>query len=142
MKRARFMLLAGVVAVGVLVLVGGVALAAVTIKGTSQNDHLVGTPADENFIPFGGDDVVETMGGRDTVRHSYGNDNIKGGPGNETLRSGFGNDVIDGSGDPGYKDLIDCAYVDSREDQSATDHAIADAGWDTVVDCKTIAWRP
>jgi Ca2+-binding RTX toxin-like protein len=140
MTRVRFMLMV-VVAVGVLVLVGGVALAAVTIKGTSKDDHLVGTEADENFIPYGGDDVVETMGGTDTVHHSYGNDTIKGGPGNETLRGGFGNDVIDGSGDPGYKDLIDCAYVEPRENRRATDRAIADKGWDTVVDCKTVDWR-
>ena len=124
-----------------MVLAGGVALAAATIKGTPKDDHLVGTSADENFIPYGGDDTVETKGGKDTVRHSYGNDKITGGPGNEVLRSGFGNDTIDGSGDPGYKDLIDCAYVDSRERPDATDHAIADKGWDTVVDCKTTEWR-
>ncbi len=139
MKRARFALLAVLVAVGVL-MVGGVALAA-NIKGTPKADKLYGTEQADNINPFNGDDYVDAKGGDDYVHHSYGNDTIIGGPGKDTLRGGFGNDVIDGSGDPGFKDLVDCAYVDPREDQLATDHAIADVGWDTVVDCKTIDWR-
>ena len=138
MNRARFALLAALVVVGVLV-VSGVALAA-NIKGTPKADRLYGTEQADNINPFNGDDYVDAKGGDDYVHHSYGNDTIIGGLGNDTLRGGFGNDVIDGSGDPGFKDLIDCAYLTQRgdgADPKAYDTAYADYQ-DTVVDCKDV----
>ena len=51
------------------------------------------------------------------------------------LRGGFDNDEIWGG--PG-KDLIDCAYVASRDKGEAYDIAHAVLGEDTVVDCKTV----
>jgi Ca2+-binding RTX toxin-like protein len=135
MKQARFVFVMAMVTVGVLVLAGSVALAAVTVKGTPEADHLVGTDKAENFIPYNGNDIVEAKGGNDTVHHSYGDDTIYGGSGNDTLRGGFGKDEIWGG--PG-NDLIDCAYVGDREANSDDDIAHIVEGEDTVVDCKTV----
>jgi Ca2+-binding RTX toxin-like protein len=73
-------------------------------------------------------------GSNDYVHHSYGNDKILGGSGSDTLRGGFDNDEIWGG--PG-EDLIDCAYLESRDKGEAYDIAHARPGEDTVVDCKT-----
>ena len=119
-----------------VLLASGVALAA-TVKGTSGDDVLYGTPSRDVINPFNGNDVVYADGGNDDVRHSYGNDKIYGGAGNDTLRGGFDNDEIWGG--PG-KDLIDCAYIASRDKGEAYDIAHAVRGEDTVVDCKTVVY--
>ena len=119
-----------------MLLASGVALAA-TVKGTGGNDYLVGTSSRDVLIPYSGNDVVYAYGGNDDVRHSYGNDKIYGGAGDDTLRGGFDNDEIWGG--PG-KDLIDCAYVASRDKGEAYDIAHAVRGEDTVVDCKTVVY--
>jgi RTX calcium-binding nonapeptide repeat (4 copies) len=120
-----------------VLLATGVALAA-NIKGDENNNVLTGTSSRDTIIPFGGNDTVYALGGNDDVRHSYGNDYIFGGSGDDTLRGGFGNDVIWGGPD---KDLIDCAYLESRDKGEAYDTAYASrADRDVVVDCKTVHW--
>lgn len=120
-----------------MLIASGVALAA-NVKGDENNNVLMGTPSRDTIIPFGGDDTVYALGDNDDVRHSYGNDYIFGGFGNDTLRGGFDNDVIWGG--PG-KDLIDCAYLESRDKGEAYDTAYANrAEGDVVVDCKTVYW--
>ena len=137
MKRS---VLLAITMAAALLLASGVALAA-TVKGTSGNDTLYGTPdgndTKDNILPYSGDDVVYALDGDDTVHHSYGDDKIYGGGGNDTLRGGFGNDEIWGG--PG-RDLIDCAYVESRDKGEDSDTAHAVRGEDTVVDCKTIEY--
>jgi hypothetical protein len=125
--------------IALAVLLGsGVALAA-NVKGDENDNVLTGTSSRDTINPFGGDDTVYALGGNDDVRHSYGNDYIFGGSGNDTLRGGFDNDVIWGG--PG-RDLIDCAYLESRDKGEAYDTAYATrADGDVVVDCKTVVWE-
>ncbi len=119
-----------------VLLASGIALAA-TVKGDENDNVLTGTPNRDVINPFGGNDTVYALGGNDDVRHSYGNDKILGGSGNDTLRGGFDNDEIWGG--PG-RDLIDCAYLETREDDVG-DTAYADSE-DTVVDCKDVYGDP
>src|SRR5215208_7139094 len=102
-------------------------------QGTSGPDIIYGTTSAEVIIPYGGDDFVYAYGGNDEVRHSFGRDHIEGGQGADTLRGGFDDDEIYGNvpaatltdffqtddvGD-GTRDLIDCAYLDSRDKSSS-----------------------
>jgi len=133
----KSVLLVASIALAVL-LASGVALAA-NIKGDENDNELTGTSSRDTISPFAGNDTVYALGGNDDVRHSYGNDYILGGSGDDTLRGGFDNDVIWGG--PG-KDLIDCAYLESRDKGEAYDTAYANrADNDVVVDCKTVVWE-
>jgi Ca2+-binding RTX toxin-like protein len=117
-------------------------------KGTGGNDLIYGNQANDDINPFGGDDKVYANGGDDSVRHSYGNDTIWGGTGADTLRGGFGNDTIYGnkpattltgaqSDDIGdsSRDLIDCAYLESRGDSGLDVGYGGDPNKDVIVDC-------
>ncbi len=121
--------------------------ASTSCQGTSGPDIIYGTDSADVILPYGGDDVVYAKGGNDEVRHSFGNDRIRGGLGADTLRGGFGNDRIYGNkpattltgtqsddvGD-GSRDLIDCAYLVSR-DNSGPDLGYGGDPADVVVDC-------
>ena len=100
-----------------MVLASGVALAA-NVKGTGDADVLTGTETRDTINPFDGNDTVDALGGNDDVRHSFGDDTIYRGPG---------------------KDLIDCAYLETRASDIA-DTACATRGVDTVVDCETVIY--
>ena len=82
---------------------------------------LTGTTSPDVILPFDGNSTVyadppgSTKGGNDDVRHSFGDDTIYGGPG---------------------KDLIDCAYLEPRADDTG-DTAYADRE-DAIVDCKDV----
>ena len=117
-------------------------------QGTSGPDVITGTPNADVIIPYGGDDFVYAYGGNDEVRHSFGNDHIEGGLGADTLRGGFGNDRIYGnkqattltgaqSDDVGdsSRDLIDCAYLESRGNSGPDVGYGGDRNTDVVVDC-------
>jgi Ca2+-binding RTX toxin-like protein len=119
-----------------ILLAGGVALAA-HIKGDGSDNVLTGTESRDTINPFGGNDMVYALGGNDYVRHSFGDDTIYGGAGRDTLRGGRGTDTIYGGPE---KDLIDCAYLETRADDVA-DTAFADRE-DTVVDCKDVKDDP
>jgi len=116
-------------------------------QGTSGPDIIYGTDSADVIIPYAGDDIVYAKGGNDEVRHSFGNDKIYGGTGADTLRGGFGNDSIYGnkpattltgaqSDDVGdsSRDLIDCAYLASRNN-SGPDVGYGGDPEDVVVDC-------
>jgi Ca2+-binding RTX toxin-like protein len=143
-----------------VVLCGGLALAAsadptyiyceasTSCQGTSGPDIIYGTASADVILPYGGDDVVYAKGGNDEVRHSFGNDRIRGGLGADTLRGGFGNDRIYGnkpattltgaqSDDVGdsVRDLIDCAYLASRNNSGPDVGYGGDPDKDVVVDC-------
>src|SRR5215207_10268370 len=116
-------------------------------QGTSGPDIIYGTTSADVIIPYGGDDFVYAGDGNDEVRHSFGKDHIEGGLGADTLRGGFGNDMIYGNkpaqiltrdqsddvGD-GTRDLIDCAYLESRGN-SGPDEGYGGDPADVVVDC-------
>src|SRR5829696_8427440 len=114
--RKAILVLASV-ALAVL-LASGIAFAA-TVKGDGNDNVLTGTPNRDVINPFGGNDTVYALGGNDDVRHSYDNDKIWGGSG---------------------RDLIDCAYLESRDKGEDYDTAHAVLGQDTVVDCKTVVY--
>jgi Ca2+-binding RTX toxin-like protein len=117
-------------------------------QGTSGPDVIYGTASADVIIPYGGDDVVYAKAGNDEVRHSFGNDRIRGGLGADTLRGGFGKDRIYGNrpattltgaqsddvGD-GVRDLIDCAYLASRNESGPDVGYGGDPDKDVVVDC-------
>jgi Ca2+-binding RTX toxin-like protein len=123
-------------------------------KGTGGNDLIIGSQGNDDINPFGGDDTVYANGGNDNVRHSYGKDTIWGGTGEDTLRGGFGLDTIfgnmlvtdangnvitDANGKPidsadNDRDLIDCAYLESRGN-TGQDEGFGGDSMDVVVDC-------
>jgi Ca2+-binding RTX toxin-like protein len=109
-------------------------------QGTGGNDTIIGTAGNDNISPGFGDDTVYAYGGNDEVRHSGGADTIEGGLGADTLRGGFGKDKIYDNtaatlGD-GDRDLIDCAYIESRGDPKPDEGYGEDA--DTIVDCSNL----
>ena len=99
---------------GVLTLVGLVALGLVSaavahrvvvIKGTNNSETLTGTAGNDRIHARGGDDLVNAgdghdrvFGGRgvDTLNGEGGNDRMRGGPDNDTVNGGEGNDVLRG----------------------------------------------
>lgn len=68
--------------------------AAVTIRGTRGNDHLVGTPGDDVIAALGGDDVIEGLGARDRICGGQGNDVLDGGGGPDVLLGEDGEDTL------------------------------------------------
>jgi Ca2+-binding RTX toxin-like protein len=66
--------------------------------GTSGNDVLAGTKADETFVSLGGNDKIMGGGGKDTICAGPGKDTAKGGGGKDTLRGGSGKDRLAGQG--------------------------------------------
>jgi Ca2+-binding RTX toxin-like protein len=169
LRRVILMLTLAAIAAALLALGAGGAPAAEPIncvpgkvcKGDSGDNLIIGSEGNDDINPFGGDDTVYANGGDDNVRHSYGKDTIWGGPGSDTLRGGFGLDTIfgnmpltdaddkvvtDANGKPidsadNDRDLIDCAYLESRGNTGPDegfgqpinpDDTVVD---DTVVDC-------
>ena len=73
-----------------------------TIRGTINDDHLVGTPGNDVICGLGGNDVVSAGAGNDRLDGGAGNDQLNGGPGRDTLLGGAGNDWLnskDGAAD-------------------------------------------
>lgn len=103
--------------------------------GHRGDDVLEGTESRDVIIPYDGSDTVDAKGGNEEVRHSFGNDIIKGGPGNDTLRGGRGNDTIYGGP---RRDLIDCAYLETRTGDDGDTAYYTPSEGDRVVDCKTV----
>ncbi|MFD7262045.1 calcium-binding protein [Streptomyces sp. NPDC059874] len=66
-----------------------------TIIGTSGNDTLNGTYAN---------DVICALSGNDTVNSSFGNDTVHAGPGNDRVDGSYGDDTLNGG--PGADNLI------------------------------------
>lgn len=66
------------------------------IYGTSNNDKIKGTSANDLIISFEGNDKVEGGGGNDCIVTGEGNDQVEGGTGNDVLDLGLGNDKADG----------------------------------------------
>ena len=121
--RKRFALVIGVAAVGVMALgaqTGAQTQAPTpppptcdgkpaTIVGTSGNDSLGGTPADDVIVGLGGNDTLGrdwmAARGNDVFCGGDGADQLFGGPDNDTLNGGDGIDSLHG-GDGGDDTLI------------------------------------
>jgi serralysin len=103
----RIALVCTVMAIGVLLLGGGVAIAK-QIQGDAKNNRLVGTERRDFIYGFGGDDTINGKGdddelygsqGRDGISGNDGVDEVYGGSANDRVRGGDGNDeVYGGSG--------------------------------------------
>ena len=79
----------------------------VVIRGSPNNDKLIGTNNNDLIIGFGGDDkIIGKQGndclvggpGEDRIFGNRGNDVILGGDGNDRIHGGQGSDNIDGEG--------------------------------------------
>lgn len=64
------------------------------VRGSAENDVLVGTDAADGMIGFLGDDRIIGEGGDDFISAGGGNDEISGGAGNDRLEGGAGDDFI------------------------------------------------
>ena len=67
-----------------------------TIRGTDEDDRLVGTRRRDVICGLDGDDVIRGLGGNDVIRGGDGRDRIRGGRGRDRLYGGRGNDRISG----------------------------------------------
>jgi Ca2+-binding RTX toxin-like protein len=76
-----------------------------TIRGTSGNDVLVGTPGADTICGFGGNDRIDGRGGPDVLLGGDGNDTLTGGSGSDLVFGGRGNDVLRGR--DGLRDVLD-----------------------------------
>lgn len=72
-----------------------------TIRGTSGDDVLVGTPRADVICAGAGDDHVSGLGGDDVLIGGDGDDVLLGGPGHDLLQGGWGDDVLDNGPDSG-----------------------------------------
>ncbi len=82
----------------------------VVISGTSANDVLNGSPADDTLSGLAGNDVLNGNGGDDRLDGGLGNDTLAGGAGSDRLDGGAGGDTMSGgAGDDTY-------VVDSSKD--------------------------
>lgn len=75
-----------------------------SIKGTNENDNLLGTPSPDSIWGYGGDDILSGGNGNDDLSGGLGNDFLSGGAFADSLIGGAGDDVLYGgaSGDVLY----------------------------------------
>lgn len=66
------------------------------IKGTAENDRIVGLGGDDDLIGLGGNDLLLGGDGDDVLSGRKGNDKLFGGNGEDVLIGGVGNDVLNG----------------------------------------------
>lgn len=96
MRATRLRAPATLSALVVLVIAGAPGASAATIRGTSDDDRIVGTPRNDDVLARGGDDVVITHEGRDFVSGGGGADRIVTGRGQDTAFGAAGDDVLRG----------------------------------------------
>lgn len=68
------------------------------IRGTSDDDRLVGGVEDDRLTGRGGNDTLLGRSGDDRLRGNGGEDRLVGGSGDDNLRGGGGDDVLQGGG--------------------------------------------
>jgi Ca2+-binding RTX toxin-like protein len=93
-----------------------------TIRGTINNDHLIGTRGRDVICGLGGNDIISGLGGNDRLDGGAGNDQLNGGPGQDTLIGGAGNDWFNA------KD----GAADHINGGPGADRALVDPGVDVV----------
>ena len=75
-----------------------VASAGVVTKGTTGDDVILGSDAEEEIKSGKGDDLVCAGGGDDVLKTSKGNDEVKAGGGVDEVKGGGGKDDLEGNG--------------------------------------------
>ena len=111
-----------------------------TIVGTSGNDDLDATGADDVICGLGGNDHIHVGGGRDVVRAGDGNDTVEvgagvghlvfGGSGRDTVLGGYAPDRIHGG--PGDDLLRGGAGVDVIQGDDGNDRIVGGSGADRL----------
>jgi len=153
----RTILLLGTVAL-VLVVAGGVALAASFIScpgggqdcfGTNNNDRIKGTDSDEKIYGEGGNDTVDGTGGFDVLlgdntddRTLDGNDKLDGGASDDALHGYGGSDTLIGGSGHDIIDAVAGEFSGSGSQNtikggSGDDDIQADNGVPDTIDCGT-----
>lgn len=106
-------------------------IAAETVRGTGDDDALLGGIGDDSIGGAGGDDVILGQGGDDKLSGSSGNDFVDGGMGDDLIRGVAGADTIQGgAGDDKMLGDEDDDFVSGG---SGDDSLRGDEGDDTVV---------
>src|SRR5215204_4639874 len=96
MKSTRT-IVGALAALGLLVVTGAALAHSVTsIKGTSGNDTLTGTPERDRIVALAGDDTVNAGDGNDRVHGNRGKDILNGEGGNDRLLGGADDDTLNG----------------------------------------------
>ena len=66
------------------------------LRGTAEDDRLVGGTGPDDIRGRGGDDDLRGRGGQDELRGGGGEDDLRGGAGDDVLRGGAGDDELRG----------------------------------------------
>lgn len=98
------------------------------VNGTSGNDLIAYTSADETILGKGGNDTITAGGGADDVHGGSGNDTISGEGGNDLLHGGDGNDTLYGG------DGLDTLFGGAGEDVFVFEAASAFNNIDVIKD--------
>jgi len=70
-----------------------------TIRGTEEDDRLIGTRRRDVICGLGGNDLIRGRGGNDVIRGGRGDDRLHGNRGNDRITGQSGNDrIVGGSG--------------------------------------------
>lgn len=102
----------------------------VTIRGTSGDDTLNGTPGRDVIWGGGGNDTINGRAGDDVVCAGGGDDLVIGGPGNDLVTGNGGDDEIDGG--LGQDELYGGAGADVLRGGADVDELYGEAGPDRL----------
>ena len=83
------------------------------VRGTADDDVLIGTKCADVFWAYDGDDTVYGVNGNDVVFAGPGDDTVYAGPGADTLWGGPGADIL--NGESGVDDFPDLSVGDTRD---------------------------
>jgi len=100
------------------------------IFGTSGNDNIRGTSANELIIDFEGNDRIRSGGGNDCILAGEGNDVLDGGTGDDVISGEGGNDRIDASS--GNDIVFGGSGNDNLEGGSGNDELFGEDGIDNL----------
>ena len=106
-------------------------------QGTTGNDVLIGSVADDQLEADDGDDVISGRGGNDSLSGWGGNDLISGGSGNDDISGDWGDDVL--AGGKGH----DWIYGGSENDVYLFNRGDGNDGinnWESPTDLDTISF--
>src|SRR3989344_4238771 len=100
------------------------------IFGTSGNDNIRGTSANELIIDFEGNDRIRSGGGNDCILAGEGNDVMDGGSGDDVISGEGGNDRINASS--GSDIVFGGSGNDNLEGGSGNDELFGEDGIDNL----------